>query len=340
MIAHSKPWIALEDHAALEAVLHSGMVATGRLSEKFKEQFCQHFGYLGGLATSSGTAALISALDILGLTRGDEVIIPSYICEDVLSALQQRGVVPVCADLGEGWTLDPVDTGKRITCRTGAILAVNTFGFAAPIAALRQFGIPIIEDSCQSIGMGEGKNPEDSGDFTIFSFQGTKCLTTGEGGMIVTRNANYLDRFSAHQTSPLLRLSDLSSALGLSQLARYPTFLERRHRIQNTYTNAFNAEATQRYLSCVPLGRTSFRYVLEFRRTPFDALRAKLEKDSVAIRRGVDHLAHRSLGLADRDFANTLRRYETTVSVPYYPALDEAEIQQVINALSEVLDNA
>ena len=241
MILHSKPWITEEDNLAVAQVMSSGMIGQGRKVIEFEKNFSDWVGGVNGVAVGSGAAALQLALLGLGINSTHEVILPTYVCESVLEAVLSVGATPVLSDVGVNWLIEAHTVEKLITKKTAAIIVPHMYGIFADVKSFKKFGLPVIEDCAQAVG--DKKIDKIEGDIAVFSFHPTKCLTSGEGGMLVSKNEILLEKareirdgnktvLHARFLSPM---SDIQAALGLSQLSRYADFLKKRREIAGKY---------------------------------------------------------------------------------------------------------
>lgn len=153
MIPHSRPTISQEDNKAVGEVLQSGLIAQGKKVAEFENNLASYLNVKGGVAVSSGTAALHLALLALDVKEADEVILPSYVCVAPLNAIYYQQAKPVLAeiDLNTG-NIDPEKISKLISKKTKAIIVPHLFGNPASIARFKEFGIPVIEDCAQTLG--------------------------------------------------------------------------------------------------------------------------------------------------------------------------------------------
>jgi perosamine synthetase len=338
MIPHSRPWIAEADRRAVAAVLDSEMIGQAETTARFETAFSRWLGLeRPGTATASGAAALEIALVALGARSGDEVILPTYVCPSVLDAVCAVGATPRLADVGPQWVLTPANVDPLVGAATRAIIVPHMYGIFADVAAFRAFGVPIIEDCAQAI---EGPQRwQIAGDVAVFSFHPTKCLTTGEGGLAISRDALLNRRLRAVRDGGaggrrvLAPLSSVAAALGLSQLERYDASLGRRRFIAATYRLALGDTAAT-LLRRTPWNRTMhFRFALSAG-APFAETAAVFAGAGICVRRGVDALLHRIAGQRDRDFPIATELFDTTVSIPLYPALSDAEVEACADALA------
>jgi dTDP-4-amino-4,6-dideoxygalactose transaminase len=331
------------------------MLACGRLAARFEERLCQRVGALAGVAASSGAAALELALAALGVGPGHEVVVPSYVCRSVPEAVLGVGAVPVLADSGPDWAVSPQAVDRVKTSRTRAVVVAHLYGVFADVEAFKPLGLPIVEDCAQALAgppdascrTGAGASgfagPGIKGDVAVFSFHPTKCLTTGEGGFAATLDGEIAGKLlSAHAGERgelavrlTARMSDLQAALGLSQLARYDQFLWRRAAIAAKYAAALGDKA-RGLLNARAFARSMhFRFVL---RAP-GGLQAHGEhflKRGIAVRRGVDELLHRVMGLPDESFPEATSHFNTTISTPIHPAMSEEEVDRCAEALASL----
>jgi UDP-4-amino-4-deoxy-L-arabinose-oxoglutarate aminotransferase len=339
MIAHSKPWITDSDLRAVDTVLTSGMIAQGKLVREFEVKVAQYLGVADGVAVNSGTAALVLALKALGVGPNCEVIIPTYVCKSVAEAVISAGARPILCDVGDEWNMTVETVALKVTPRTAAIIVVHIYGIPADTYSFKKFGVPIIEDACQAFGASiHGAKVGTIGTIGVFSFHATKCLTTGEGGMAVSNDPDLIERMRVLRdglnfalgervASPM---TDLQAALGLSQLSRYSEFLSRRKEIADLYFTKLS-ECHVQLPKAIREKSIFFRFPLRVQ-GDFDMHRQQFEKLGVHVRRGVDALLHRIMGLDKHLFPVAEKLFAETVSIPIYPALKEKEVETVIEA--------
>lgn len=341
-IPHSRPWIRVADRCAVDEALQSSMIACGERVQTFEQSIAKRLGAYGGVACTNGTAALGLALKTLGVGIGDEVVLPTYVCWSVLAAVTAIGATPCLCDVDETGVLTSNTVSKVLSPRTRAIVAVHIFGHPCDVSNLAQFGLPVIEDACQAFGLEIDHQAAGTlGALGILSFHATKCFTTGEGGMLITTDPTLLVHARRLADTPKLNnvvgvatMTDLQAALGLSQLQRYPSFVDRRHILFKAYHEAARQLKSVR---TVYRGQPAFlfRYTLRINHD-FESTSSKFLERGVQVRRGVDELLHRRLGLADHQFPCATELYEHCISLPFYPSLTELEQAQVLSAMKEV----
>ena len=217
-------------------------------SRELEAAICQTFGCNYAQLTSSGTAALTTALSALGIGYGDEVITPAFTFVASFEAVLSVGAVPVLVDVDDTLTLNPDAIRKAITPKTKAIMPVHMCGSMADMDALiaicKEHKLILLEDACQSIGgTYKGKKLGTIGDAGTFSFDFVKTITCGEGGVVMTNREDVFEKsdgFTDHghdhkgvdrgaDLHPFIgynfRISELHAAVGLAQVRRLPEFL-------------------------------------------------------------------------------------------------------------------
>lgn len=181
---------------SLESVLYSGMIAEGERVYEFERLFLHKYGLGNGLAMSSGTAALHTALVLSGVQAGDEVISTSMTAEPTNTTICQSGGIPVFADVdAENGNISPESIKEKISDKTKAIIVVHYAGYPVDIEKIRSIAdeknISLIEDCAHALGAKfNGFDIGTWGDFSIFSFQAIKHMTTIDGGFLVVKDSN------------------------------------------------------------------------------------------------------------------------------------------------------
>ena len=259
-IHYTKPSITeLEVRYATDAAANGWGDQCYAYINRFEELFKQHLGVQHSIATSSCTGALHMGMAALGIGPGDEVIMADTNWIATASPIVQLGAKPVFVDiLSDSWCIDPDKAEAAITPRTKAIVAVHLYGNLCDMDRLlaigEKYGIPVIEDAAEAIGsVWHGKRAGSMGSFGAFSFHGTKTLTTGEGGMFVSNDADLFERvltLSNHgrtrgQTKQLrpdvvgfkYKISNIQAAIGCAQMERIEELIQRKREIFVAYRN-------------------------------------------------------------------------------------------------------
>jgi perosamine synthetase len=230
--------------------------------KKFEKKFKKKYDLNYVSATSSGTGALHLGLKALGLKKGDEVILPDTTWVSCANAILYVGAKPVFADIKEDtWCIDPIDIEKKITKKTKAIMAVHLYGNVCDMNAIikikNKYNLYLIEDAAESLGAKyNNKFVGSFGDVSIFSFHGTKTITTGEGGMFVCKskkiwnNYNIIHNMGKNPKEAKYffldvvglkyKISNLQAALGESQLDKVDYIIQMKKKIFNYYIKYFN----------------------------------------------------------------------------------------------------
>ncbi len=257
-IYYTKPSITeLEVEYATDAARNGWGERCYEYIDRFEEAFKQHLGVECAIATSSCTGALHMGMAALGLGPGDEVIMADSNWIASASPVVHLGAKPVFVDiLPDSWCIDPDLVEAAITPRTKAILAVHLYGNLCDMDRLQaigeKHGVPVIEDAAEAIGSEyHGKRAGSMGTFGSFSFHGTKTLTTGEGGMFVTNDADLYEtvltlsnhgraRGQTKQFWPDMvgfkyKISNIQAAIGCAQMERIDDLIDRKREILGYY---------------------------------------------------------------------------------------------------------
>ena len=340
MIPHSRPTLDQEDMQAVLTVLTSGRLVQGAQVQAFEEEVSSYLGVKGAAAVSSGTAALHLSLVALGVGEGDEVILPSYVCTALLNAVRYVRATPVIADIeGDTFNVGVSDVKKRLTKRTKAVIVPHMFGLPADLSEMATLGVPIIEDCAQSIGSRyRGARTGSFGVLSVFSFYTTKMIASGEGGMVLSHQADLIERIKDlrgydekqdYRVRYNYKMTDLQAALGRSQLRRLDLFIGRRQKIAAEFNRTLPEAGVQ--IPVTPPGREHiyYRYVILLDRSE-DFMRRMRER-GVDCRKPVFKPLHEYLSLPGYDV--TRRTWERAVSIPLYPVMTDQDVADVIAAV-------
>lgn len=336
-IPHSAPWVTEADRKAVEECLASDQIAKGEKVKEFEALFAKTTGIPFVRSVDSGTSGIYLALKALGVDDGDEVLMPTYICASVQDAVLKAGGIPVLCDNGRYWGLSLDSVREKRGPKSKALIIAHMFGIEEDPEPFKELGLPILEDCCQAFGRKEnGEWIGKKGDLSIFSFHATKCLTTGEGGMVASHNEEVIDRVSAYQGKEgrLMILSDLQASLGLSQLGRYEDFLSRRKRIAERYLKELPDRMTQKVQE-VSDRSMFFRFPLSFDHD-HGSLRKVLEDKGIHVRKGVDDLIHFNEDVGSAEVPNSMERYHNTLSIPILPQMADEDVSKIIDEIRDL----
>jgi perosamine synthetase len=267
VIPVSEPLLADRESEYVEACIKTGWISSsGPLIDEFEQKWSQYCGRKYGVSVCNGTAALQAAIEALHLTKGDEVILPTFTIISCASAILYAGGTPVLVDVDpRTWTMDVAQVAEKITSRTKAIMVVHIYGHPAdldPIIALAdRHGLAIIEDAAEAHGAEylsgrtttapQWRRCGSFGTASCFSFYANKLITTGEGGMVLAddpglagklrslRNLCFQTerRFSHEELGFNFRFTNIQAALGLAQLERMDKIVAKKRWMGQEYTN-------------------------------------------------------------------------------------------------------
>jgi perosamine synthetase len=246
----------------------------------FEKSFATYQNSAYSLATSSCTGAIHLALLALGVKAGDEVIVPEITWIASVEPVLYIGAKPVFVDvLYDSWCIDPKKVEEAITPKTKAIIVVHLYGnlveMEAIMAIAKKYGLVVLEDAAEGLGSEyKGKKAGSIADAGVFSFHGTKTMTTGEGGMIVTDRHDLYERVKVlndHGRNPKIgktfwmeeygykyKLSNLQAALGCAQISRMNDLVQKKRKIFNLYKELLADESLFQFNLELPGTKNSY----------------------------------------------------------------------------------
>jgi len=251
-----RPFLGGKEKEYVNECLDTSWISSrGAFVDRFEEAFGDFVGAPWVTSVCNGTVAIHLALEALGFSPGDEVIVPSLTYVASVNPIIQAGAKPVFADsLEDTWQLDPEDVRRKITPKTKAVMAVHLYGHACPMDELvsicREFDLWLIEDCAEAFGTYyKGRHVGTFGDLATFSFFGNKTITTGEGGMVVAKNEGLLRRAHHLKTQAVspdreywhdavgfnYRMTNICAAIGLAQLENARAVLKKKRQIAEWY---------------------------------------------------------------------------------------------------------
>jgi perosamine synthetase len=367
VIPLARPFIGTREEELVLDTLRSGRLALGPRLASFEAAFAATHGSTHVSAVSSGTAGLHLAIRAAGVQPGDDVVTSPFSFVASANCLLYEGANPVFCDI------DPVTlnmsadaAGEALTENTTGILPVHIFGYPADIERMellsRDCGLWIVEDACEALGAvhADGTAVGTRGNLSVFGFYPNKQITTGEGGVVVSASAEVKERIDSERNqgrAPDMgwldhdrlgfnyRLDDMSCALGVAQLERLDELLAARARVAALYSEAL-ADIEGIGLPCPDSDgnkRSWFVYVVQ--------LPPGVDRDAAvgAMReRGVDtkpylpaiHLLsfyRERFGHKEGDFPVCEDVAARSLALPFYPQLEDGEVEQVVEALRDVI---
>lgn len=371
----SKPSISEAEIAAVADVLRSGWITTGSKAAEFEQQFSAYTGALGSVALASATGGLHVALKALGIGPGDEVVTPSMTWVSTVNLIVMAGAKPVFADIDRDTlmvsrkTIDPL-----LTERTRLIVPVHFAGAAVdldPICDLaREKGIAVIEDAAHAVGTQYKGRRIGSRGTSIFSFHPIKNITTGEGGMVCSDDAAFLERVKrlkfhglgvdafdrqSQGRSPQAEvlepgykynLTDIAAALGIGQLARVDLFNAKRAELARLYR-----EHLQDVQEILPLGEPAYPIQHAWHLFIVRLDTAKLDRDAFMRElklRNVGTGLHFKAAHLHKYYAETMGQRrgmlpdtewnsDRICSLPLFPDMTAGDVEDVVAAIKEIL---
>lgn len=244
-----------EKEYVLDCLESTWISSKGAYIRRFEDGFSERLGVRHAASVCNGTVALHLALLALGITQGDEVIVPTLTYVASVNAIAYTGATPVFVDsVRETWQMDVRDIEAKLTPRTRAIMVVHLYGHPCDMGAISALAVRhnlfVIEDCAEAFGsLYQGKPVGSFGNVATFSFFGNKTITTGEGGMVVTDDKTLHERALHYKGQGLAahreywhdvigynyRMTNICAALGLAQLEQADGFIARKREIAELY---------------------------------------------------------------------------------------------------------
>jgi dTDP-4-amino-4,6-dideoxygalactose transaminase len=364
-----RPWLGTEEAVAVADVLASGWVAQGPKVAAFEAAVCEALGAKHGVATSSCTTALHMALHALEVGHGDEVVVPSLSFIATTNAARYVGARPVFADIDlETQNLTPETVERALGPATRAVIVVHQAGMPADVAAIEAVcaprGVAVIEDAACAIGSTYRGRPIGSGRLVALSFHPRKLLTTGEGGMLLTDDAQLAGRLrrlrehgmavSAHERHASAtvvvecyeelgfnhRMSDLQAAVGLVQLGRLDAVVAERRSLAARYRDELADVPGLSLPADPPYGTTNYQsFVVRLDDdlpVDRDVVMQELLDQGIASRRGImaAHLEPACRDLPAPPLPVTERLTRRTLILPLFHGMEPVQVERVAAALA------
>ncbi|HEU4849367.1 MAG TPA: DegT/DnrJ/EryC1/StrS family aminotransferase [Terrimesophilobacter sp.] len=360
----AQPDLGGNELAYVTECVTSGWVSShGEFIGRFERDFARFVGVEHAVATNNGTTALHLALVALGVGPGDEVIVPTVTYVATANAVSYCGATPVLVDVEPGTlNLDVALVERAITSRTKGVIPVHLYGVPANVHELRALcsdrDLFVLEDAAEAHGAAIGDQRVGSlGDVGMFSFFGNKIITTGEGGIATTDDAELAGRLRLYRGQgmdparrywfPVIgynyRMTNIQAALGVAQLERFEEFLARREALSAAYRDLLRPLADRVELASPQTGATAVPWLQnvylrdadEERRDTVMASLAEAGIDTRPVFRPMHQLppyrSDASFPVAD-DWAMR------GISLPLHTALTESEVEQVCTALAVAVE--
>lgn len=373
----TKPFFTHDEIDLVADCLRSGWVTQGPFVAKMEKMFSSLHKVKFALATSSCTSALHLAALALGLRAGDEVIVPAYTWVSSANCVEYTGAKAVFSDIDiNTFNIDPIRLEKAITSKTKAIVVVHLFGLSAEMDAIRsiakKYNLRIIEDAACAVGCRYDEVPVGGlGDIGCFSFHPRKIITTGEGGMVTTNSralAGLVNSLRNHGTwgpepgpgamrrpqdmsrvvriGYNMRLSDIQGAIGIAQMLKLNTLLEKRQKLASRYNDELR-DVDELVIPFLPekCSHTYQSYVVRLKsggKKRRDKVMGYLSRKGIWTRPGTHAVprlgAYRNkYKLLPSSFVNAIRAEDETIALPLYHAMKQSDCSYVAGILKRAL---
>ncbi|HWT90902.1 MAG TPA: DegT/DnrJ/EryC1/StrS family aminotransferase [Solirubrobacterales bacterium] len=362
----AQPEIGYREETLVLEVLRSGQLSLGPMGKRFERAFADWLGVEDAVMTSSGTAALHLGVRALGWGEGDEVVTSPFTFVASANCLLYEGARPVFVDVEEETLdIDPAAAAEAVGERTVGLLPIHIFGYPAAMPALEalaaKHGLGVLEDACEALGAvdADGRAVGARGNLATFAFYANKQMTTGEGGMIVPRDPDEAARLRSERNQGRAvdmgwldhdrlgfnyRLSDVAAALGLAQVEKLDSLLERRASVARMYEERLAGLEGVR----TPIAgrgaevRSWFVYTVR--------LPAGVDRDATIARLGEQGIASkaylpcvhlfphlRELGYREGQFPVAEAAAADSLALPFFPAMSEAQVDRVCQELAAAI---
>lgn len=374
-LPYGRQQIEEDDVAAVAAALREPLITDGPGVSAFERAVADYLGARHVVALATGTAALHAAAFAAGVGPGDECVVPAMTFAASANCVLYLGGRPRFADIDPSTrNLDAAAAAGAVSERTRAMVTVSFAGLPAEIEPLRGSGLPVIEDACHALGgirAGRPVGGPGGADITCFSLHPVKSMTTGEGGLAVTEDdqlARRLRLFRSHgisrdQLHPEpwegswyyemkelgfnYRITDFQCALGRSQLRHLDGWVSRRGELARLYQQLLGGEDR---IELPPPAQAGDRHAYhlfvirilagrEPRRAIFEGLRGAgigVQVHYIPVYRLPYY--RDVLGYPQDECPNTEMLYAGSISLPLFPAMEEADVERVVRELSRLLD--
>ena len=357
----TRPVVDARAKQAVLAVLESGHLTEGPVTAALEARLAAYTGAARAVAVTSCTTGLELTLQALGIGPGDEVIVPDYTYPATATAVARVGARPVVVDVHpKTMLMDPVQAEAAITPSTRALLPVSLFGNPLDpdpwLALARRHGLALVEDAACALGAEmRGQRTGSLADATVFSFHPRKSVTTGEGGMVTTNNADLADRLQSLKRFGLdklvdrqdivfarmgtnAKLSDILAALGLAQMERADEFLARRRELAAGYDALLAGQPGITFPEVLAGGRQTYQTYCVFVANR-DRILASLHRQGIEVQIGTYSL-HRQPAFQDAsrcrlvgDMAGSQWAFDHCLALPLFHDMTRGDQETVAAAL-------
>ena len=372
-----RPSIDQEEIDAVVDTLRSGWLTMGPKTRAFETAFAAALEVPHAVAVSSATAGLHLGLDALGIGPGDDVLVPTLTFASTAATVIHVGARPILVDCeADTLNLSVDDAARKWTARTKAIVPVHYAGHPCdmdPILALASaHGASVMEDAAHALpARYRGRSIGTLGDLTVFSFYATKNLTTGEGGMVTTRDAQLAERLGSRRLHGMTRdswkryskegtwrydvaypgfkynMTDMNAALGLVQLKRLPALQAARRQLVAQYQEALGGLAAVELPTCQPHVEHAWHlFIVRVRPEQLRVGRNEVIQELTAAGIGTsvhfiplhEHSYYRDvLGVRAEDLPCATAQWQRIVSLPLFPSMTADDVDRVADTVRGIV---
>jgi len=341
MIRFNKPTIEKKD---LESVLYC-MIKDDLTPGIYLKEFSAMLHNILGLSYiavfNNYRLPFETVFAILEAGPGDEVILPSFARYSLLHGIVKQKLVPVLVDLANDSFLPAYEgISRKISKRTRCIVVPQMFGIPNDLSRYSELGIPIIEDIDGALGSKvNGKVIGCFGDFVTMNFNDDSLITTGNGGMVASKDRRLLkvlQSFKNDESSFDYLMSDFNASLGIAQMKKLEGMREKRRKIGGYYDSVVIAA------DCSLIGRhdgqeLSYSSYVVKTHTPLSEIKRFFKGCGIPVRRGIEKPLHHYLDLDPHKFERTEEMYHKVVALPLYPSLSRESIENVAKGIRSIL---
>lgn len=358
-IPWGKPHFWGNERSYLIDAFDSTWISGGYYVEEFEKRFAALHGYKHGIAVSNGTCSIFLSLKALDIGPGDEVLVPGFAFIAAINMVLEVGATPIMVDIvKETMLMDPEEIKKKIGPRTKAILPVHTYGNVCDMTEIREIAdnhkLYVLEDVAEAIfSKYNGKYAGTFSEISSFSFQTTKTITTGEGGMILTNSDEWNSKMRKLRSHGMggkkywhegvaynFRLTNLQAAIGLAQFENLEKIIAERKRLNTKFKNALSkidSISLQFYKDQVDPVVWAFPIVLKpGHKHNRDEVMSILESKGIEVRPGFytpnELPNYRTEYLENCDYIA-----KNTLSLPFYIGLTDVEMDYIFKTVENNL---
>lgn len=358
-----KPSLSInEKKNVIECLNENWISSKGKFIEKFELNFKKKFKYKFATVTTNGTTALHLSLLALDIKKNDEVIVPNLTYVAPVNSVKYVGAKPILVDVnGKTWLMNIKDIIKKINKKTKAIILVHLYGSSYDLNEIKKikkkYKIKIIEDCAEAIGTKfNNKYVGSIGDVSTFSFYGNKTISTGEGGMLVTKKNHTYKKIVKFKSQGLdiykkknnyynhevvgynYRMTNICAAIGYSQLQKIDNFIKKKKKIDNLYKKFLlnNVE----FQGTHPLCESTFWLVTVLFKNSLirNKVVSYLKKKNIETRPIFKPMNQLEMfKTSNKNYKNSIDIYSRGISLPSYPDLKENEIRYITNMINKIV---